>query len=100
VARDVLEHQAGRQGSGVCVVIAQLWEWGVHGQARSRPVGVCGTEQDAMAALSKALIAAGPPARGQIAQVTLVRPVQTDSVYLRQPPARTAVYDGTVIQWQ
>jgi hypothetical protein len=52
-----------------------------------------------MEALSKALVAAGRPARGQVRQVSLIRPIQTDPAYLRQPPERTAVYDGTAIQW-
>lgn len=66
---------------------------------RNRPVGLCGTEHGAMTALSKALIAAGRPARGQIGQVTLVRPVQRDALYVREPPGRTARYDGSVIAW-
>jgi hypothetical protein len=80
-------------------MIAQLWEWGVTREARIRPVGVCKTRHAAMEALSKALIAAGPSSMGQVAPVTLVRPVQTESAYVRGLPERTAVYDGTVIQW-
>jgi hypothetical protein len=80
-------------------VIAQLWEWGVLREARNRPVGVCRTEHAAMGALSKALIAAGRPARGQVGQVTLVRPVREDPLYVREQPGRTAVYDGSVISW-
>jgi hypothetical protein len=52
-----------------------------------------------MEALSKALIAAGRPASGRVAQVKLIRPVQAEPTYLRGFPARTAVYVGTVIQW-
>jgi hypothetical protein len=80
-------------------VIAQMWEWCVLREGRNRPVGLRGTEHAAMEALSKALLAEGRPARGQVGQVTLVRPVQTDARYLREPPQRTAVYDGSVIQW-
>jgi hypothetical protein len=67
-------------------MIAGLWEWAVLGDVRSRPVGVCTTEHAAMRALSKALVAAGRPARGQVGQVTLVRPVLADSLYVREPP--------------
>lgn len=80
-------------------MIAQLWEWGVLREARSRPVGMCMTEHAAMQALSKALIAAGRPSRGQIGRATLVRPVREDALYEREPPERTAVYDGLVISW-
>ena len=52
-----------------------------------------------MHALVKALIATGGPATGHITQITLIRPMHTDSTYLRQPPQRTAVYDGTAVQW-
>jgi hypothetical protein len=52
-----------------------------------------------MEALSKALIAAGRPSSGQVAQIKLTRPVHEESSYLRGFPAHTAVYDGTVIQW-
>ncbi|MGH3157984.1 MAG: hypothetical protein ACRDNF_15600 [Streptosporangiaceae bacterium] len=69
-------------------------------EARNRPVGLCGTEHAAMQALSKALVAAGRPARGQVAQVTLIRPVHKDAGYEREPPQHTAIYDGTVIQWR
>lgn len=80
-------------------MIAQLWEWAVLGEPRNRPVGLCGTEHAAMAALSKALIAAARPARGQVAAAALVRPVRGDALYVREPPERTAVYDGSVISW-
>jgi hypothetical protein len=80
-------------------VIARLWEWAVLREPRNRPVGVCMTEHAAMDALSKALIAAGGPARGQVGQVTLVRPVHRDSLYVRELPERTAIYDGSVISW-
>jgi hypothetical protein len=80
-------------------VIAQLWEWCVLRELRNRPVGVCGTEHAAMDALSKALIAAGHPARGQVGRVTLVGPVREGPSYVREEPERTAVYDGSVISW-
>jgi hypothetical protein len=81
-------------------MIARLWEWAVLREDHSHPVGLCGTEQGAMDALSKALIAAGRPARGQVGQVTLIRPVQADAAYIREPPEMTAVYDGSVIRWR
>lgn len=84
---------------GGCVVIAQLWEWAVVRESRNRPVGVCGSEHAAMAALSKELIAAGGPARGLVGRAALVRPVREDPLYEREPPERTAVYDGLVILW-
>jgi hypothetical protein len=80
-------------------VIAQLWEWSVLRDVRNRPVGVCMTKHAAMSALSKALIAAGRPARGHVAQATLVRPVHEDPLYEREPPVQTAIYDGAVISW-
>jgi hypothetical protein len=80
-------------------VLPQFWEWFVLREARNRPVGLCGTEHAAMQALAKALVAAGQPARGHVVQVTLIRPVQAESSYVRERPERTAVYDGTVIQW-
>jgi hypothetical protein len=80
-------------------VLAQLWEWVVLREPRDHPVGVSKTEHGAMEALAKALIAAGRPARGQVAQVTLIRPVQAAPSYLRQPPERTAEYDGAVLRW-
>ena len=80
-------------------MIAQLWEWAVLRESRNRPVGVCMTEHAAMEALSKALFAAGRPARGQVIPAALVRPVNKDSLYVREPPERTAIYDGSVISW-
>jgi hypothetical protein len=80
-------------------VIVPLWEWAVNRELREGPVGVCMTQHGAMEALSKALIAAGRPSRGRVAQVKLIRPVHMDPSYLRGFPARTAVYDGTVIRW-
>jgi hypothetical protein len=50
-------------------------------------------------ALSKALIASGRPSRGQVAPVTLVRPLHDDPGYLRGSPEYEAVYDGLAIQW-
>jgi hypothetical protein len=76
-----------------------MWEWSVLREARNHPVGLCRTEHAAMEALSKALIAVGRPARGQVGQVTLVRPVREDPLYEREPPERRAVYDGSVISW-
>jgi hypothetical protein len=80
-------------------VIAQLWEWTVLRDERNRPVSICRTRQAAMAALSKALIVAGRPARGQVAQATLVRPVRQDALYVREAPQCTAVYDGSAVVW-
>lgn len=80
-------------------MIAQVWEWAVHRETRNRPVGICDSEDAAMTALSKALIAAGRPGRGQVGSAALVRPVQQDPLYVREPPGRTAVYDGSVISW-
>jgi hypothetical protein len=80
-------------------VIAQLWEWVVLHDVRNRPVGVCRTKNAAMEALSKALIAAGPSSRGQVMQLTLIRPLQADPSYLREPPEGRACYDGTVVRW-
>jgi hypothetical protein len=80
-------------------VIVPLWEWAVSREPRDGPVGVCMTQHRAMDALSKALIAAGRPSRGQVAQVKLIGPVHAEPVYLRGFPERKAVYDGTVIQW-
>lgn len=82
------------------MVFAQLWEWGVLREPRNHPVGLSKTEHGAMEALSRALIAAGRPARGQVGQVTLIRPVQADAAYLRGAPERTAEYDGSVILWR
>jgi hypothetical protein len=80
-------------------MLAQLWEWAVLRDERNRPVGLCGTKHAAMAALAKALIAAGRPGQGHIAQATLVRPVLQESQYIRDKPEQTATYDGTVITW-
>lgn len=80
-------------------MIVPLWEWAVMRDARSGPVGVCMTHHRAMEALSKALIAAGRPSAGKVAQVKLIKPIDTDPTYLRGFPARTATYDGAVIQW-
>lgn len=80
-------------------MIAQLWEWAVVREARNRPVGVCRTEDAAMTALSQALIAAGRPGRGQVVPVALARSARVDTLYEREPPERTAVYDGSVISW-
>ncbi|MGH3158347.1 MAG: hypothetical protein ACRDNF_17485 [Streptosporangiaceae bacterium] len=80
-------------------MIAQLWEWAVLREARNRPVGVCRTEHAAMTALSKALIAAGRPGRGQVGKAALIRPVREGPSYVREPTQRTATYDGRVILW-
>jgi hypothetical protein len=82
-----------------CAVTTQLWEWAVQREIRNSPVGLSGTEDAAMTALSKSLLAAGRPARGQVSRVTLVRPVHKDSSYEREPPKRLAVFDGSVITW-
>ena len=76
-----------------------LWEWTMTRDAQSGSVGLCKTRARAIEALSKALIAAGRPASGRVAQVKLIRTVHADPTYLRGFPARTAVYDGTVIRW-
>jgi hypothetical protein len=81
-------------------VLAQLWEWVVLREPRNHPVGVSRTEHGAMEALAKELVAAGRPARGLVAQVRLVRPVQAESAYVREPPKRTAEYDGVVLHWR
>jgi hypothetical protein len=80
-------------------VIVPLWEWAVMCDAHCGPVGVCMTQHGAMEALSKALVAAGRPASGRVAQIKLIRSVRADPSYLRGFPARKAVYDGAVIQW-
>ena len=80
-------------------MITQLWEWGVLRDDRNRPVGMCATKHAAMEALAKALIAGGCPARGQVGQVTLVRPVQAEPAHIREHPDRIAVYDGSAISW-
>lgn len=80
-------------------MIAQLWEWAVVREPRNTPVGMSRSQHGAMEALSKALIAAGRPARGQVGRAALVRPVREDPLYVRKAPERTTVYDGTVISW-
>lgn len=80
-------------------VLTQFWEWVVLRESRNRPVGLSKTEHGAMEALAKALLTAGQPARGHVAQVTLVRPVQADSTYIREPAKRTAEFDGKVLRW-
>lgn len=77
-----------------------LWEWTVARDSRGGSGGVCMTRHGAMEALSKALIAAGRPISGQVAQLELIRPVHDGPIDPRGLPARTAVYDGTVIQWR
>ena len=76
-----------------------LWEWTIAREAGRGPVGLCMTRHAAMEALSRALIAAGRPSRGRVAQVKLIKPVDADSTYLRGFPEHTATYDGTVIRW-
>jgi hypothetical protein len=80
-------------------VIALLWEWAVTREAHSGPVGVCMTRHGAMEALSKALIAAGRPSTGRVAQIKLSASTHQGPIYLRGFPARMATYDGTVIRW-
>jgi hypothetical protein len=77
-----------------------LWEWAVTRDAQGGSVGLCMTRHRAMEALSRALIAAGRPASGRVAQVKLIRPADGEPTYLRGFPERKAVYDGTVIQWR
>lgn len=91
--------QGVRDREGRCAVIVPLWEWAVMRDERSSPVGVCMTQHGAMEALSKALVAAGHPSKGRVAQVKLSRPAHTEPTYLRGFPERKAVYDGAVIQW-
>jgi hypothetical protein len=76
-----------------------LWEWSVTRDAQGGSVGLCATRHRAMEALSKALIAAGRPASGRVAQVKLIRAAHEEPTYLRGFPERKAVYDGSVIQW-
>jgi hypothetical protein len=79
-------------------LVIALWEW-----VRDAPVGSVGvsrTQHGAMEALSRALIAAGRPSRGRVAQIKLIRPVYGEPGYLRGFPERTAIYDGTAIQWR
>lgn len=80
-------------------MIVPLWEWAVTRDAHSSPVGVCRTRHGAMEALSKALIAAGYPSTGRVAQIKLTTSAHQGPTYLRGFPARMAVYDGTAIQW-
>jgi hypothetical protein len=80
-------------------VIVPLWEWAVVRGAACGPVGVSMTQHGAMEALSKALIAAGRPSSGRVAQIKLIRSVLSDPGYLRGFPERVATYDGTVIRW-
>jgi hypothetical protein len=76
-----------------------LWEWAVTRDALGGSVGLCMTRHRAMEALSRALIAAGRPATGRVAQVKLLRPADDEPTYLRGFPEHWAVYDGTVIEW-
>lgn len=76
-----------------------LWEWMVAQEPRRGPVGVCMTRHAAMEALSRALITAGVPSQGRVAQVKLIKPVDGDATYLRGFPEHVATYDGTVIRW-
>ena len=76
-----------------------LWEWVVARDAQGGSAGLCMTRHGAMEALSRALVAAGRPSRGTVAQVKLIRPADDEPGYLRGFPERTAVYDGGVIQW-
>lgn len=80
-------------------MIVPLWEWSTVRDARGGSAGVCWTRHAAMEALSKALVAAGRPANGSVAQVKLVTTVHGRS-YLRGFPGHTAVYDGQVIRWR
>lgn len=76
-----------------------LWEWAVARDSHGGPVGVCRTLHGAMEALSKALIASGRPATGQVVPMRLSRPVHQEPGYVRGLPERTAIYDGRVIEW-
>lgn len=80
-------------------MVAPFWEWVVARDAQGASAGVCSTRHAAVQALSKALIASGRPSRGQVAPVTLIRPVHDNPGYLRGSPEYEAVFDGLVIQW-
>lgn len=80
-------------------MIIPLWEWAIARDAQGGSAGVCRTRHAAMEALSKALIAAGRPATGRVAQVKLISTVHRAPAYLRGIPKRTAVYDGRIIRW-
>lgn len=81
-------------------MITPLWEWATARDSEGGSAGICMTRHRAMDALSKALIATDRPSSGLVAQVKLMTSVYQGPIYLRGFPARTAVYDGTVIQWQ
>jgi hypothetical protein len=76
-----------------------LWEWGITRETRNRPVGVSMTRHGAMAAMSRALLETGRPARGSVAPVVLVDAAHSASYYQRLPVVRTAVYEAGVIRW-
>lgn len=76
-----------------------LWEWGVARDMRSNPVGVSGTRHGAMAALSRALVQAGQPARGNVVPVVLIDAAGSEPHYFRFPALSTAIYDRDVIRW-
>jgi hypothetical protein len=80
-------------------VIVPMWEWEVVQEARSNPVGVCRTRDDAMAALCKALLAVGQPAYGNVRELVLVDAVQ-ERRYFRFPLYLTAVYEQGAIRWE
>jgi hypothetical protein len=80
-------------------VVVPMWEWAVSRDSQGGALGVSMTRHAAMEALSKALIAAGHPSCGRVAQIKLIRPIDGDPAYLRGFPERTASYDGTVTQW-
>jgi hypothetical protein len=76
-----------------------LWEWGVTRETRNRPVGVCKTRHGAVTALSRALMDARRPARGNVVPVVLVDAAHAASYYQRFPVAHTATYEGGAIRW-
>ena len=76
----------------------RIWEWLVDRGAGGSPVGVSGTRDRAMQALSRTLIASGRPASGRIVPVILVDGVGGAS-YLRLGPVLTADHDSGVIRW-
>jgi len=82
-------------------VRVELWEWGVCQDDRKNPVGVCMTRHGAMAALSRALLAAGQPGHGGVGPVMLLDTApHSDIHYLRFPVMNIAVYDQGVIRWE
>ena len=53
----------------------------------------------AMAALSRALLEAGRPARGSVVPVVLVDAVHSEPYYQRLPVCRTAECEDGAVRW-